>query len=173
MNHLTKDELKSLLKEIPSQRSRLMILVAYLHGLRVSEVISLTGSSVRDGYLTVKRLKGSLKTSQPLVSSSDSLMDESAYLPKLAEAVGSNGLLFPMTRNGVYKLMQRYGERAGIPKHKLHPHALKHGCAMASIKVAGIESVRQYLGHRSLSSTGEYLRVNDETASEAVKGAFQ
>jgi hypothetical protein len=37
-----------------------------------------------------------------------------------------------------------------------------------SEREAGIENVRQHLGHRSLSSTGSYLRVSDEAASGAV-----
>jgi integrase len=61
--------------------------------------------------------------------------------------------------------MQRAGAAAGLPKHKCHPHSLKHSCAMLAIKKIGIESVRQYLGHKSLSSTGAYLRVSDGEAS--------
>jgi site-specific recombinase XerD len=45
---------------------------------------------------------------------------------------------------------------------------LKHSIAMQSIREAGIENVRQYLGHRSISSTGAYLKVTDEAASAAV-----
>jgi hypothetical protein len=40
---------------------------------------------------------------------------------------------------------------------------------MQTIKTAGIENVRQYLGHKSIASTGSYLRVNDEQASAAVQ----
>ena len=36
---------------------------------------------------------------------------------------------------------------------------------------AGIENVRQYLGHRSISSTGEYLKVSDQEASNAITSA--
>jgi hypothetical protein len=39
---------------------------------------------------------------------------------------------------------------------------------MQSIKTAGIENVRQHLGHSSISSTGEYLKVSDNDASAAV-----
>jgi integrase len=37
---------------------------------------------------------------------------------------------------------------------------------------AGIENVRQYLGHKSIASTGAYLRVNDQQASLAVQGVL-
>jgi len=172
MKHLTLDELKALLREVPDSRQRLMFKMGFLHGLRVSELINLVREDVRDGYVKVQRLKGSLKTTQPYVVHSDPELDESADLYKLYGTLKNGEKLFPMTRNGVYKLMQRAGKRAGIPAHKLHPHALKHTCAMVAIDKIGIQRVRQYLGHKSISSTGEYLKESDETASRAFAGAF-
>ncbi|MGE0407457.1 MAG: tyrosine-type recombinase/integrase, partial [Candidatus Korobacteraceae bacterium] len=74
MQHLTRDELHSLLHHAraESERDWLMILVAFWHGLRASEVTKLERSQIADGFLTVQRLKGSLKTTQPLVSHEDS-----------------------------------------------------------------------------------------------------
>ena len=43
---------------------------------------------------------------------------------------------------------------------------------MQTIKKAGIEMVRQRLGHKSISSTGEYLKVTDEDASAAIADAL-
>jgi site-specific recombinase XerD len=39
---------------------------------------------------------------------------------------------------------------------------------MQTIQAAGIENVRQYLGHKSISSTGAYLKVSDSEAAAAV-----
>ena len=172
MQHLTQDEIKRLVREIPDERQRLMILVGFLHGLRVSELITLTKENIRDGYVSVQRLKGSLKTTQPFVSHPDKELSEADGLKKLYGTLDPKERLFPMTRGGVYKLMQRAGERAGIPKHKLHPHALKHACAMESIDKIGIQRVRQYLGHKSISSTGEYLKESDESASREFAKVF-
>ena len=172
MNHLTQEEIKLLLREVPNERFRLMFKVGFLHGLRVSELVTMTGKSIRDGYINVQRLKGSNKTVQPYVKHPDPELDESEELTKLIGTIGLNELLFPMTRNGVYKLMQRAGHRAGLPAHKLHPHALKHSCAMAVVNKIGIQELRTYLGHKSLNSTGAYLKESDETASRAFAGAF-
>lgn len=172
MRHLEITELKALLAQVKNPRKRLMFLVGFCHGLRVSEVLSLRGSDIRDGYVSVKRLKGSLHTIQPYVRHPDPLLDEHGPLLELSRMVQPDEVLFPMTRSGAWRLMQRAGILAGVPKHKLHPHALKHSIALASIKSAGIENVRQYLGHKSLSSTGAYLRVTDEAASSAVMGAI-
>jgi site-specific recombinase XerD len=172
MQALDRTEIKRLLAEVPNQRHRLMLVVTFNHGLRVSETIGLTGSSIRDGFVTVQRLKGSMKTIQPYMSSADPDLDEVSGLIELSQAVGLNERLFPMTRSGVYRLMQRCGERAGLPKHKLHPHGLKHAVALATIHTAGIENVRQWLGHKSISSTGSYLRVTDDAAAKAVAKAM-
>jgi integrase/recombinase XerD len=172
MKHLTQDEIKKLLREVPNERQRLMFKVAFLHGLRVSELITLTRENIRDGYVTVQRLKGSNKTTQPFMVHPDPEISEAEGLAALFGTLKAGEILFPMSRGGVYRLMQRAGTRAGIPVHKLHPHALKHSCAMAVVNKIGIQELRTYLGHKSLNSTGAYLKESDETASRAFAGAF-
>ena len=173
MHHLTQDELKALIKAISQPRHKLMVKVGFLHGLRVSELINLRKEDIKDGFIRVQRLKGSLKTTQPYVEHPDPDLSEAKELRELYKELEPSEKLFPMTRFGVYKLLQRCGSRAGIPSHKLHPHVLKHTCAMVGIESMGIHLVRQYLGHKSISSTGEYLKESDEVASKAFAGALK
>jgi type 1 fimbriae regulatory protein FimB len=187
MKHLKRDEIRKLLEvaKADSDRNWLIILVAYLHGMRASEVVGrpqartvrgkqvemspLTNRDIRDGEIVIRRLKGSLKTVQPLVESADPLFNEKPALEKLAAE--TDGILFPISRQMFWKMMQAYGAKAGLKKTLCHPHITKHSIAMHSIAKAGIENVRQHLGHVSLSSTGSYLKVDDETASKAVAAA--
>jgi integrase len=174
MKHLTKDEIRRLLEvaKSHSERNWLIILVAYRHGMRASEIVGkrgLTNRDIRDGEIVIKRLKGSLKTTQPLGHSSDPLFDEKTPLEALAAQ--TDGVLFPITRQMFWLFFQQYREEAGLKKTLAHPHILKHSIACHSIQAAGIENVRQHLGHKSLASTGAYLRVDDETASKAVAAA--
>jgi integrase len=141
------------------------------HALRVSEVTNLTGRDIGDGHVSVQRLKGSLKTIQPIVSSPDPMLDESVGLAGLARTIGRTERLFPMTRNGVYKLIQRAARVAGLPEHLLFPHGLKHSAAMAVIG-QGIEFTRQYLGHVSIASAGAYVQVSDQDAGAAFRRAM-
>lgn len=169
---LSKPELIALLRAARehSQRNHLMILMAYSHGLRASEVIALTRDDVQGCMLIVSRLKGSLRTVQPLLTDENPLLDErSAFFAYQTKSKR----LFPITRQHFWRLMQRYAEAAGIPPRKAHPHALKHTIAMQTIQGAGIENVRQYLGHKSMSSTGEYLKKSDAEASAAVSAALK
>lgn len=175
MDALSKTELLSLLEtaRAHSARNFLMILVAYSHGLRASEVIALTPDAVKDGLLTVRRLKGSFRTEQPLVSSAETLLNERSAWFDFVRNQPSNQRLFPITRQHFWRLIQRYAAAAGIPARKRHPHVLKHTIALQTIHSAGIDNVRQYLGHKSMASTGEYLKRTDAEASEAVACALR
>lgn len=174
MQHLSKVELLRLLAAARAHRERdwLMILVAFWHGLRASEVTGFKRDAVRDGHLTIQRLKGSLRTVQPLVEHADPLLNERQALFDFCSKSNFNKPVFNVSRSQFWRLVQKHAKAAGIPGHKAHPHVLKHSIAMQSIGSAGIENVRQYLGHKSISSTGAYLRVTDADASSAVTAAF-
>lgn len=190
MEHLSREQLLALLAQAKAARERdwVLLLITFWHGLRASEALSLTPAHFTDGYLTVQRLKGSMRTTQPLIEDADPLLDEKSAVERLlagfptsveVEKHAKRGSiyitnpwrLFPLTRFQFYRLVRRCGRAAGLPKHLCHPHVLKHTIASLSIREAGIENVRQYLGHRSISSTGEYLKVNDEAASSAIAAA--
>lgn len=175
MEHLSREQLCAVLREAKAARERdwALLLVAFWHGLRASEAVSLTPENFRDGFLTVQRLKGSLRTTQPLIDHEDELLNERAAIRALVERTPAGKRLFPITRFQFYRLVRRYGRAAGLPQHLCHPHVLKHSIAMQTIRGAGIENVRQYLGHRSISSTGEYLKVSDAAASSAIAAAVR
>jgi integrase len=149
---MTQDQIKAILRQIPSERNRLMVLVAFLHGLRASETVALTGKDIQDGHVNVQRKKGSFHTIQPFVVHPDPELNEAPALMALAARLRPDERLFPMTRYGFWDLMKR-------------------SCGMVVIK-EGIEHARQYLGHKSIASTGAYVRVSDATASEAFKRAL-
>ena len=169
MEHLTKQQVLDLLKvaRAHSERDYVMILVGYAHGLRASEICGLTAQQIRDGYITVQRLKGSLRTTQPLIHGAG-LLDERAAL-KGWMTDRPKGRLFDIQRAQFFNVFRAHCEEAGIPAHLRHPHILKHSVAMHQIKRAGIENLKVYLGHKSIASTGSYLKVNDAEASAAMK----
>lgn len=174
MQSFSNDELRALLTaaKAKSESDWLLLLLSFSHGLRVSEALALKRKDVENGYITVARLKGSLRTTQPLISHADPLFDEATGVRRFVRNLAGDQPLFKIKRLTVWRRMRRYGAAAGIPVHKCHPHALKHSAAMRAIR-AGVENCRQYLGHKSLDSTGAYLRVSDQQASEAVGPAFR
>jgi type 1 fimbriae regulatory protein FimB len=172
---LSKAELLDLLRcaRAHSERDWLVILVAFVHGLRASEVIGITRDAITRDGLTVPRLKHSLKTTQELHSDPNPLLNEREALFDYARKLRGNQRLFPFTRRTFYTVVSRAAERAGLPKHKRHPHMLKHSIAMQTIHSAGIENVRQWLGHKNISSTGAYLKVSDADAARAISAALK
>jgi integrase/recombinase XerD len=112
-----------------------------------------------------------MRTVQPLVEHTDPLLNERQPLIDFALKSNFSEPLFPICRQQFWRLVQKYAKAAGIPEHKAHPHVLKHSIAMQTIGSEGIENVRQYLGHKSISSTGAYLRVTHADASSAVTSA--
>ena len=152
-------------------RDWLMFLVAYWHGLRASEVVTLKPDAIFNGEISVIRLKHSLPTIHPLVVDENPLLDERAPLETLAQNTPRTSPLFPFSRVHYFRLFRKYAKRAGINSLKWHPHCLKHSIAMHNIDKVGIHNLRRYLGHKRMDSTGEYLKVNDAEASAAIARA--
>ena len=172
MQHLSREQVLAVLERAraASERDWTLLLVTFWHGLRASEAVALTPANFHDGYITVQRLKGSLRTTQPLVEDPHPLLDERSAVQSWLR-FHPEGRLFPIGRVQFYRLFRRYAAAAGLPRHLAHPHILKHSIASLTIREAGIENVRQYLGHVSIASTGEYLKVDDAAASSAIASA--
>jgi len=166
MKSLNKTELDSLLAVARrhSETDYLMLLVGFNHAMRVSELIGLTRESVVDGFLLVKRLKGSRDGIQALLDS------ERDALTRLAAS--TEGRLFPVCRMTVWRKLQQYGKEAGIPEFLCHPHVLRHtACKLGLAGGMSIPEVQRWAGHRSGSSTLIYLETDDQTAGRAFAAA--
>ena|SRR5918911_4313035 len=173
MQSLSKDELHAVLAaaKANSERDWLMILFAYWHGGRATEVVTLTAGCIEDGFVTLRRLKGSNTTIQPLMTHADPLLNERDALLNFIGGMHSEQRIFSVSRTTFWRRMKQYGRTAGVPAHLITPHSLKHSIAMHSIRLAGIENTRVWLGHKNISSTGEYLKVTDAEAAAAIAQA--
>ena len=153
MNHLEKHELLAVLRVARehSELDWLLFTFQYIHALRISEVLALTPENFDGGFVTVQRLKGSLKTVQPLVSHDEPLLNERAAIEALLKRLQPGQTLFgALTKQNANYRFAKYARLAGLPKHKRHTHCLRHSRAMHTIKTAGIENVRQLCGHARL-----------------------
>lgn len=156
-----------------SEAHWLMMLVGYLHGLRASEVVAIKRDHIRAGYLTVDRGKRSERTTQPLLASTNPLLNERDPLNEYAAHCGFIQPIFNVTRQTFWNLLQRYGGAAGIPEHQRHPHILKHTCGTHMYeKTKSLPTVQKWLGHRTGTSTLVYLRVSQEHAAAAAQSSL-
>jgi integrase/recombinase XerD len=172
MQYLSKDELRRLFQVAydNNRRHHLFLVVCLWHGCRVSEGIALTGEQVsRSGEITVRRLKRSLPTCQPIHRDADPLFDET---PLLELARSTPGRLFPFNRQRADAFIKRYCALAGINRDKAHCHSLKHSVAMLLWDATqNLGQIQSYLGHKAASSTLVYLFEADaRKAQQAIAG---
>jgi integrase len=143
-------------------RDATMILIAYRHGLRASEVCDLRWSQVDldQARLHVRRVKRGTPSVHPLQG------DELRALRRLKrESPAHQDFVFmterggPFTTTGFAFLVSRAGAKAGLP-FKAHPHMLRHA---AGYKLANdghdTRSLQAYLGHRNIQHTVRYTEL--------------
>lgn len=66
-----------------------------------------------------------------------------------------------LTRRGVWALIQRHGQRVGIPAEELHPHAMRHlfGTELTEDDTPTI-TTQELLGHADPKSTAIYVSLS-------------
>jgi type 1 fimbriae regulatory protein FimB len=178
-NFLTEAEMGNFLKAARrgrhSVRNFAMLLLAFRHGLRVTELINMRMADVDldTGRLFVRRLKGSLSTNQPLEG--DEIRALRAWLRERINAPCCNSpLVFlsergPMTRQAFNYICAEAGKRARL-SIKVYPHMLRHSCGFAlANKGRDTRLIQDYLGHRNLRNTEIYTR----TASVRFEGLWR
>jgi type 1 fimbriae regulatory protein FimB/type 1 fimbriae regulatory protein FimE len=146
-----------------------MILLAFRHGLRASELVDLHWDQVdfNSAVLHVRRVKKGTASTHPLTG-----RELRALRRLLREAVTKSPFVFvsergsPMTVSNFRKLVTRACEAAGL-EIKAHPHMLRHACGFALANAGkDTRSLQAYLGHKSIVHTTRYT----ELAPDRFKG---
>ena len=156
-------------------RDSTLILIAYHHALRVSELIALRWDSIdfESGSLHVNRLKGGIPSIHPIPDSNNG--QETRALRRLQQLYGKTPHVFtterkgPLTASTVRKMIARAGEVAGIG-FPIHPHMLRHS---TGYKLANdgqdTRAIQHYMGHRNIQHTVRYT----ELSSDRFKGFWR
>jgi len=148
-------------------RDRAMLELLYATGLRVSELV---GLSVNDLHLETRMLlargKGSKERIVPVGAPAAEAVR--AYLeyarPRLLRGRVTKDLFVTpraarMTRQGFWKLLNRYARAAGIAR-KISPHKLRHSFATHLLAGgADLRAVQAMLGHADIATTQIYTHV--------------
>jgi integrase len=186
MIHLEPAEVLSVLRAAKAKgvREWAMIVLAYKHGMRASEVCNLRLDHVdmKNGSIVVERLKGSLRTTQAVTEHrGEPLLNELKALREWLRERGDDGsdYLFTSQKGGrldrsqFFRLFRAIAGEAGVPTEKQHPHALKHSIASHLVSAnVNLALVKQQLGYKSINSTLRYVTTTDQQASKATVGAL-
>jgi integrase len=165
--YLTDSEVEQLMRAARKRgrwghRDATMILVAFRHGLRVSELVSLRWHQVdfTSAHLYVKRLKRGRESQHPLSGSELRALRQL----KREQALGSRFVFLsergsPLTPRGFAQTLSRAAESIGFP-FRVHPHMLRHACGF---KLANdghdTRALQDYLGHRQIQHTVRYTEM--------------
>jgi len=164
--HLTPDEVDRLMAAARrtgrhGHRDATLILIAYRHGLRVSELVALRWEQVdlKAGLLHVRRLKNGTDSTHPLRG------PEIRALRRLRRDYPETPYVFvterkgPLTTSAMRKIVTRAGELAGLA-FPVHPHMLRHA---TGYKLANdgqdTRAIQHYLGHRNIQHTTRYTEL--------------
>ncbi|MGD0099278.1 MAG: tyrosine-type recombinase/integrase [Acidobacteriota bacterium] len=165
-------------------RELAMILLAYKHGMRASEICNLRLQEVdlKNGSVVVERLKGSLRTTQAVAGHrGEPLLDELKALRSWLQQRRNDGsdFLFNSQKGGrldrtqFFRLFRAIAADAGLPPAKQHPHVLKHSLATHLVSAnVNLALIKQALGHKSITSTMRYIATTDKQASQATVTAL-
>jgi integrase/recombinase XerD len=170
---LSRDEVLSLLAQPRGRspaalRDRALLETMYACGLRASEAVTLElpALDLEDGIVRA-RGKGSKERIVPIGANAVKTLQD--YLasgrPRLVglrdeRRVFVNLRGFPLTRQGLYKIVKRHARSAGL-EHRMSPHTLRH--TFATHLLAGgcdLRSVQEMLGHADIGTTQIYTHLS-------------
>lgn len=160
-------------------RDRALLETMYACGLRASETIALgLGDVDLDEGMLRARGKGSKERIVPVGSAAVAALRVYCERARPALAMAAKGdpsdaLLLnhrgrPLTRQGLYKIVQAHARSAGLAE-RMSPHTLRH--TFATHLLAGgcdLRSVQDMLGHADLATTQIYTHLS----AERLKGVY-
>ena len=175
--HLTEAEVERLMAKAKDNRwghrDATMILVAYRHGLRVSELVDLRWDQVEftSATLHVRRAKKGTPATRPILG------DELRALRRLQrEQEPRSPFVFTSERGapfgtaGFSRIVERAGAEAKLG-FKAHPHMLRHACGFAlANKGHDTRALQAYLGHKNIQHTVRYTELSPTRFKDFWRG---
>lgn len=163
---LSLEEVCSFIKTFVNLKHRVLVMLAYSTGMRISEVLHLRICDIdsKRMMIRVEQGKGQKDRYVPL---SPTLLQWLRLYWKVARPTF---YLFPgrvpgrpLTRESVHKAIACACKAAGISKH-INPRMLRHSFATHLLESGtNIRIIQALLGHRSLNTTAIYTSVSNTT----------
>ena len=165
----TESEYEKLLEFLKAKKNKdyyFFVKILATTGARVSEFLQFRWEDITNGEVTLKG-KGNKyrrfffqKSLQKEVSQYIEATGKAGYV-----AIGKYGLL---SERGLNQNMKEWGDRCGIDRKKMHPHAFRHFFAKMFLKKnKDVIQLADLLGHGSVDTTRIYLQKSyDEQKKE-------
>lgn len=172
IEYLTIEEVNSLLalpdESVKGKRDKAILELLYATGIRVNELVAtdVEDINLRIGFYTCNGDAGKARiipigkparkaVEDYIFNSRDILLKENAD----EKALFVNYYGGRMTRQGLWKLLKAYGDKAGLGD-RLTPHTLRNSFAVHMLQNgADLKSLQELMGHEDLTATQIYLSV--------------
>lgn len=170
LEFLTIEEIDRLLEgpddSLKGRRDRAILEVLYATGIKVSELIdaNIEDINFRMGFITCSG-ESSKARIVPLGRPARAALEDYVYEVRetmLKENKEENALFVNyygkrITRQGLWKILKEYGEKADI-QHKLTPNTLRNSFAVHMLQNgADLKSLQELMGHEDITATQMYL----------------
>ena len=163
--HLTRAEVDRLIEAAKGNRhghrDATMILIAYRHGLRASELIDLRWDQVdfNAATLHVRRVKAGTPATHPLTGLEMRALRKLQRESKASPFVFLSDRKAPFSTAGFARMLERAAKSAGL-KLKVHPHMLRHACGF-KLANDGVDTraLQAYSGHQNIQHTVRYTEL--------------
>jgi len=162
---MTRDEVKKILNAAKRKRDKLIMMLLYSSGLRVSEVTKMKINDLNLNERTAIVRGGKGNKDRLVILSEEWVKEISEYLKNRkvnSEYVFCNSLGRPISIDSVQRLVRKARIKAGINKN-VTPHSFRHSFATHLLeKGENIRKIQELLGHSNLSTTQIYTKVSIE-----------
>jgi integrase len=163
--HLTGAEVELLIEAAKDNRAgrrdALMILLAFRHGLRASEVCDLRWEQVdfQTATLHVRRVKSGTPATHPLTGREMRALRQHQRESESSPFVFLSERRSPLAATGFSRMVERAAVKADLGI-KAHAHMLRHACGF-KLANDGIDTraLQAYLGHRNIQNTTRYTAL--------------
>lgn len=162
-DYMYKEEIREVLGNMPPGKNKVLLTTMWMTGLRVSEVINIRKCDINFGHniMTVRWLKNR-KYNERIVPIKREL---SNILQLYTMSFKWDQVLFPLTRQAVYKICKAHFNRK--------PHSLRHSFAVNFLSQCespmGIVILKNLLGHSRIETTMEYLKIVPFDSAKALE----
>ena len=178
VSYLTEEEIKMLVEACKRERDKLLIMVLFQTGLRISEALALTPAAIRsfEGRPALEVVgKGRKPRLVALPVNLRMRLESYAYRARIEPRMR----FFRINRHRAWQILNEAREAAGLQK-RVFPHLLRHSDAIIRLRKTGNPKALQYhLGHNTPAMTLRYLstltqedalRVQQEVEFGGVRG---
>ena len=156
VSYLTEDEIRQLTEACKRERDKLLIMVLFQTGVRISEALALTPASIRnfDGRPALEIVgKGRKLRLVALPVNLKEKLESYAYRARIEP----KERFFRINRHRAWQIINEARKAAGLQK-RVFPHLLRHSDAIIRLRKTGNPKALQYhLGHNTPAMTLRYL----------------